>query len=796
MTENLDDQQQQGQQQQTKTRGRHHQHLRCSVRRFYGSAIIISLLMLEGSQASSAHETARKTMLLVLLTAVPIAQSFSLSSFSSSSSIPRPLLHGHHNNNNIKGRRTSSSLLLFPHRNGPKTRTNGRRNPLRDDAAFLASTTLHHGPSSPTNNTVLFATNLQVQFPIDAEGNVDNHKHNEEKHNNNEPPQQVQIAQQQQEDASLLQTNGRDPREMYIFCPAYLEQLDKNRGYRRKMSTKRRVVATTAAAASTAAAPSTTVTSATETTETATTTSPSSLDGRIPPRATETLVDRVLHKLGVSDDMKDDVLRRRPFYKSDWTDAFRAKRKIIPAILFLYFACLSPAVSFGTIASQITSGSMGIVEFLLSCGVSGMLYSILCGQPMTFIAPTGLTLAFISGLYRYCSIRNLPFFPVYSWVGIWTSIFFIYMGLAGCSQWIRFCTRFTDEVFNALLSLNFISEAVRSLQRNFQQADNPLNLTMPFVSLAMALTTFFATKAAATFESGKYFTQKVRTAVKDFGPVTIFICMSLLNQQRWLNKFAVPTLSVASTFQLAGGRQFFVDLGAVSNLVKLGCALPAVLLTSLFFMDQNISVRVVNNPDNKLKKGSAYNLDMVALGIITGLVSLVGLPWMCGATVQSLNHVKAMTETRFNEATGEPEIVDVVETRFTGFFVHAMIAGTLGLLPLLSYVPIPVVSGVFLFLGRKLMSGNSFLQRIRDTFVQETRLPEDHPIRFIGRKKTILFTAIQIACLWGLWTFKQNSATAIFFPSVIGFLMFIRSFILPRIFTEDELIDLGDPTPS
>jgi hypothetical protein len=48
------------------------------------------------------------------------------------------------------------------------------------------------------------------------------------------------------------------------------------------------------------------------------------------------------------------------------------------------------------------------------------------------------------------------------------------------------------------------------------------------------------------------------------------------------------------------------------------CSFPAVLLTSLFFMDQNISVRVVNNPDNKLKKGAAYNLDMVALGLITG----------------------------------------------------------------------------------------------------------------------------------------------------------------------------------
>jgi hypothetical protein len=230
--------------------------------------------------------------------------------------------------------------------------------------------------------------------------------------------------------------------------------------------------------------------------------------------------------------------------------------------------------------------------------------------------------------------------------------------------------------------------------------------------------------------------------------------------------------------------------------VKLLCSLPAVLLTSLFFMDQNISVRVVNNPDNKLKKGPAYNLDMVALGLITGVLSVLGLPWMCGATVQSMNHVKALTDSEYNTETDEIEIVDVTETRLTGFLVHALIAGSLLLLPVIRLIPIPVVSGVFLFLGRKLMKGNSFLQRIRDTFVEKSRLLEDNPIRMMGRKRTALFTCIQILCLMGLWAFKQNPSTAIFFPSVIGLLMVIRSFVLPRIFDEEELVEFGDPTPS
>lgn len=168
---------------------------------------------------------------------------------------------------------------------------------------------------------------------------------------------------------------------------------------------------------------------------------------------------------------------------------------------------------------------------------------------------------------------------------------------------------------------------------------------------------------------------------------------------------------------------------------------------------------------------------------------------MCGATVQSMNHIKALTETQFNTTSGEVEIVEVTETRVTGFTIHAMITSTLLLLPMLKYVPIPVVSGVFLFLGRKLMSGNSFFQRIRDSLAEKSRLADDHPIYVLGRKRMNWFTVLQIACLVGLWTFKQNASTAIFFPSVIGLLMVIRGFVLPRVFNETELRALGDGTP-
>lgn len=53
---------------------------------------------------------------------------------------------------------------------------------------------------------------------------------------------------------------------------------------------------------------------------------------------------------------------------------------------------------------------------------------------------------------------------------------------------------------------------------------------------------------------------------------------------------------------------------------------------------------MVNNPDNGMKKPAAYHLDLLVLGCIVLVSSLLGLPWMCAATIQSLNHVRSVTD--------------------------------------------------------------------------------------------------------------------------------------------------------
>ena len=71
-------------------------------------------------------------------------------------------------------------------------------------------------------------------------------------------------------------------------------------------------------------------------------------------------------------------------------------------------------------------------------------------------------------------------------------------------------------------------------------------------------------------------------------------------------------------------------------------------------------------------------------------------------------------------------------------------------------------------------------------------LPSSHPLFVMGRGRMNYYTSIQAACLLLLILLKEFKSSSIFFPSVIGVLMFLRAKILKRVFKEDELKALND----
>ena len=213
--------------------------------------------------------------------------------------------------------------------------------------------------------------------------------------------------------------------------------------------------------------------------------------------------------------LREDVGRKAPLYFSDWRDGLT--RKSLAAISFLFFACFAPVIAFGGAMGALTGGAMGVSEVLVSCGLSGMAYAALAGQPMTFVGPTGLTLAFTAALYQWCTFMSLPFLPMYAWVGCWTSLMLVVASMANASGLIRYCTRFTEDVFNALLAFNFLSEALRSLATEFVDASRG------FLAFDTALITAWLCQTTAAFRNKRYLSAGAREAVSDFGPAAVIV---------------------------------------------------------------------------------------------------------------------------------------------------------------------------------------------------------------------------------------------------------------------------------
>lgn len=144
-----------------------------------------------------------------------------------------------------------------------------------------------------------------------------------------------------------------------------------------------------------------------------------------------------------------DVRGKVGEYGSDFRDG--VSLKALASVCFLFFGCLAPAVAFGSLCGVATQGAMGTVEMVLGTALSGMVYALTSGQPLTIIGSTGPVLAFIAVLYDLSVRWGLPFLPLYGWTGLWASGILGVCSILSISNVVGYLTRFTDEIFANLV---------------------------------------------------------------------------------------------------------------------------------------------------------------------------------------------------------------------------------------------------------------------------------------------------------------------------------------------------------
>ncbi|XP_060562154.1 electrogenic sodium bicarbonate cotransporter 4-like [Ruditapes philippinarum] len=317
-----------------------------------------------------------------------------------------------------------------------------------------------------------------------------------------------------------------------------------------------------------------------------------------------------------------------------------------------------------------------------------------------------------------------------------------------------------------------------------------------FFSLILFFGTFFLATVLVHFRHSLFFPTFVRQNVSDFAVLISIIVMVSVDATLGL---PTPKLLVPEEFKpTKPGRPWFINPISEKNpwWLMILSAVPAMLATILIFMDQQITAVIVNRRENKLKKGSGYHLDMLVVGVLVVVHGLLGLPWYVAATVTALAHIMSLRKVSECTAPGEkPTFLGVREQRVTAFLVGVFSGLAVLITSVLRYIPMPVLYGVFLFMGVAPLSGMQLCQRVLLIFMPAKYQPDYSYIRNVPIKRVHLFTLFQVVCLAGLWVIKSVQSISIAFPLMVLIICFVRKG-LDHVFTQRELKWLDDILPA
>nr|XP_025046039.1 sodium bicarbonate cotransporter 3 isoform X4 [Pelodiscus sinensis] len=314
-----------------------------------------------------------------------------------------------------------------------------------------------------------------------------------------------------------------------------------------------------------------------------------------------------------------------------------------------------------------------------------------------------------------------------------------------------------------------------------------------FWSVILFFTTFFLSSFLKQFKTKRYFPTKVRSTISDFAVFLTIVIMVLID---WLVGVPSPKLHVPEKFEpTRKDRGWLIDpLGGNPWWTLLVAAIPALLCTILIFMDQQITAVIINRKEHKLKKGCGYHLDLLMVGVMLGICSIMGLPWFVAATVLSISHVNSLKVESECSAPGEqPKFLGIREQRVTGLMIFVLMGMSVFMTSVLKFIPMPVLYGVFLYMGVSSLRGIQFFDRIKLFGMPAKHQPDLIYLRYVPLWKVHVFTVVQLTCLVLLWVIKA-SAAAVVFPMMVLALVFIRK-LMDLCFTNRELSWLDDLMP-
>ncbi|KAF4092902.1 hypothetical protein AMELA_G00026160 [Ameiurus melas] len=512
--------------------------------------------------------------------------------------------------------------------------------------------------------------------------------------------------------------------------------------------------------------------------------------------------------------MVKDIKRRYKHYLSDFTDSLNLQ--VFSAIIFIYFAALSPAITFGGLLADKTDKWMGVSELMISTSIQGIVFCLFAAQPVLVIGFSGPLLVFEEAFFSFLNKKEFEYIVGRVWVGMWLIVIVLIVVAAEASFLVRFISRFTQEIFSILISIIFIYETFYKLYMIFGTHPVMMNYTKPLVlssnktsattgdkstechettgcpntallSMCLMLGCFFIAYFLRQFKNSIFLPGPIRRMIGDFGvpiALSIMVMVDFSIKDAYTQKLQVPDgLSVTNP----SARGWFINPMGLSKPFPIwlifASIVPALLVFILIFLESQITTLIVSKPERKMVKGSGFHFDLLLIVVMGGIASLFGLPWLSAATVRSVTHANALTVMSKGP---KPEISKVLEQRISGIIVAVLVGVSIFMKKVLELIPMPALFGIFLYMGVTSLSGVQMWDRIQLFFVPKKYHPSKPYATQVKTWRMHLFTLIQLVSLGVLWVVK-SSVASLALPFILILTVPLRILITGCLFTTKEM---------
>ena len=430
-------------------------------------------------------------------------------------------------------------------------------------------------------------------------------------------------------------------------------------------------------------------------------------------------------------------------------------------------------------------------------------------------------------IYDLAKNIGVPFLPFYAWVSVWTFIYTTVTAFFDLTRYVKLATRFTDDIFALLIVSIFILNAIGSpfgpggllryldpnnkVHADFEDEVGAAEYSYLKTALLSILVGLATTGTIFTFRGMKaspyLCNQTVRDSVHDFA-VTIAVIVWSVVKQVGFPSVETAQLNVPDAFEPTfscctadcttywpdqcpdvaapfGKRSWFAnmfDLNGKDYAIVVAAG-PALLAFVLLYLDNGITWHLIYSPRNNLQHGDSYNWDLLLNGFCNLINGLLGLPWLVATTVPCIVHLNNLTEK-----DKDGKVLKVQETRLTSFFSHLLVGLSLLFLSAMRQIPMPVLLGVFLFMGLSSLGGIDFWKRVLMFFQQPSLYPANPSTKYIKSSRIHMYTVAQLIFFAGVFIVQNTKAIAIAFPFMTLMCIPGRLWLLPKFFEGWELM--------